>query len=279
MPQNPHDHPNTPSDPGDPGYEDIVYEEKDHVATITFNRPAKLNAFRGQTYAEVADALQRAGWNRDIGVIVLTGAGDRAFAVGGDSTEKKSDRVGRGRGILGVPVEEVQSAIRDVPKPVIAKVRGYAIGSGNVLVTLCDLAIAAENAVFGQAGPKMGSVDPGFGTALLARTIGEKKAREMWFTCRKYPAAEALRMGLINQVVPDDELDDEVDQWCREINALSPTALAIAKRSFNADSESIRGIGHLGFQALALYFGTDESKEGGEALRAKRTPDFRGAMG
>lgn len=259
-------------------YEDIRYEEKDHVATITFNRPERLNAFRGHTYAEVADAVERAGWNRDIGVIVLTGAGERAFAVGGDSAERKSDRVGGGRGTVGIPVEAMQTALRDVPKPIIAKVRGYAIGSGNVIVTLCDLAIASETAVFGQAGPKMGSVDPGFGTALLARTIGEKKARELWYLCRKYSAAEALAMGLVNRVVPDGELDAEVDRWCREINQLSPTALAIAKRSFNADSESIRGLGLLGFQALALYFGTEESKEGGEALRAKRKPDFRRAM-
>ncbi|MES9541475.1 enoyl-CoA hydratase-related protein [Actinomadura sp. NPDC000600] len=263
----------------EPVYEDILYQEKDHVATITFNRPDRLNAFRGQTYAEVTDAVLRAGWNRDIGVIVLTGAGDRAFAVGGDSAEKKSDRVGAGRGSVGIPVEEMHSAIRDVPKPVIAKVRGYAVGSGNVIVTVCDLAIAGESAVFGQAGPKVGSVDPGFGTAFLARIVGEKKAREFWYLCRKYPAREALDMGLINHVVPDDLLDDEVDRWCREINDLSPTALALAKRSFNADSENIRGIGQLAFQALALYFGTEESKEGGNAWRAKRKPDFRGAMG
>jgi 2-ketocyclohexanecarboxyl-CoA hydrolase len=259
-------------------YEDILYAEKNRVATITFNRPEKLNAFRGHTYAEVADAIHRAGWNQEIGVIVLAGAGGRAFAVGGDSSEKKSDRVGTGRGTVGIPVEELQTAIRDVPKPVIAKVRGYAIGSGNVLVTLCDLAIASENAIFGQAGPKMGSVDPGFGTAFLARTVGEKRAREIWYLCRRYPAQQALAMGLVNHVVPDDELDDEVDRWCEEINALSPTAIAIAKRSFNADSENIRGISSLGFQALALYFGTDESKEGGSALREKRTPDFHGAM-
>ena len=258
-------------------YEDILYQEKEHVATITFNRPDRLNAFRAQTYAEVTDAVLRAGWNRDIGVIVLTGAGKRAFAVGGDSGEKKSDRVGRGRGSVGNGVEEMQSAIRDVPKPVIAKVRGYAVGSGNVIVTLCDLAIASDDAVFGQAGPKVGSVDPGFGTALLARIVGEKKAREIWYLCRKYPAQEALAMGLINHVVPGERLDDEVDQWCREINALSPTALALAKRSFNADSENIRGIGQLAFEALALYFGTEESKEGGDAWRAKRKPDFRGA--
>lgn len=256
-------------------YKDIAYHEEDGVATITFNRPEKLNAFRGQTYGEVADAIMTAGWNPEIGVIVLTGAGDRAFGVGGDSSEKKSDRVGHGRGILGIPVEDMQSAIRDVPKPVIAKVRGYAIGSGNVIVTLCDLAIAGESAVFGQAGPKVGSVDPGFGTAFLSRTVGEKRAREIWYLCRKYSAAEALAMGMVNAVVPDDELDAEVARWCAEINALSPTAVAIAKRSFNADSENIRGISAMGFQALSLYFTTDEAQEGGLAFRERRKPNFR----
>jgi 2-ketocyclohexanecarboxyl-CoA hydrolase len=259
-------------------YEDILYSEDNHVATITFNRPERLNAFRGQTYSEAADAVLRAGWNRDIGVIVLTGAGSRAFGVGGDKHEKKADRVGTGRGMLGVAAEELQSAIRDVPKPVLAKVRGYAIGSSNVLVTLCDLAIASDNAIFGQAGPKMGSVDPGFGTALLARVVGEKKAREMWYLCRKYTAQEALDMGLVNAVVPDDQLDAEVATWCEEINSKSPTALAIAKRSFNADSEQIRGIGNLAFQALALYFNTEEAKEGGNALRENRIPDFRKSL-
>jgi 2-ketocyclohexanecarboxyl-CoA hydrolase len=257
-------------------YEDILYEERNRVAHITFNRPDRLNAFRGHTYSEVADAVLRAGWNREIGAIVLTGAGGRAFAVGGDKDEKKGDRISSGRGLLGVSGEELQSAIRDVPKPVIAKVRGYAVGSGNVLVTLCDLCIAADTAKFGQAGPRMGSVDPGWGTAYLARTIGEKRAREFWYLCRQYSAQDALAMGLINCVVPEAELDAEVDRWCAEINQKSPTAIAIAKLSFNADSESIRGISHLGFQALALYFGTEESKEGGAALREKRTPDFFG---
>lgn len=259
-------------------YEDVLYEVEDRVATITFNRPDRLNAFRSQTYAEVTDAINRAGWDKEIGVIVLTGAGDRAFGVGGDSSIKKGDRVGTGIGMVGNGVENLQTAIRDVPKPVIAKVRGYAIGSANVLVTLCDLAIASENAIFGQAGPKMGSVDPGFGTALLARVVGEKKAREIWYLCRKYPAEEALKMGLINTVVPNEQLDAEVRQWCVEINAKSPTAITLAKRSFNADSENIRGIGQMAFPALALYFGTDESKEGGNALREKRVPDFRSAM-
>lgn len=259
-------------------YEDILYDVADRVATITFNRPHRLNAFTAQTYREVTDAVHRAAWDPEIGVIVLTGAGDRAFGVGGDSAVKKGDRIGTGVGMVGNGVEYLQSAIRDAPKPVIAKVRGYSIGSANVLVTLCDLALASDNAIFGQAGPRMGSVDPGFGTALLARVVGEKKAREIWYLCRKYTADEALQMGLVNAVVPNDELDAEVDRWCAEINAKSPTALALAKRSFNADTENIRGIGQLAFQSLALYLRSDESKEGGNALREKREPDFRSAM-
>jgi 2-ketocyclohexanecarboxyl-CoA hydrolase len=255
-------------------YEDIVYQEQDGVATITVNRPESLNAFRLGTYDEVADAIHRAGWNKEIGVIVLTGAGTRAFGVGGDSSNKKWERAGRGT--IGVPVEQVHAAIRDVPKPVIAKVRGYAIGGGNVICTMCDLTIAGESAVFGQVGPKMGSVDPGFGTAYLARSVGEKKAREMWYLCRRYTAREALAMGLVNAVVPDGELDAEVDRWCAEILDRSPTAIAIAKRSFNADTEHIRGISSLGFQAVALYYQTDECKEANSAFREKRKPNFRG---
>ena len=254
-------------------YNDILYEEKNGIATITFNRPEALNAFREGMYEEVTDAIHRAGWNKEIGVIVLTGAGSRAFGVGGDTSNKKSERAGRGT--IGVPVEQLQAAIRDVPKPVIAKVRGYAIGGGNVLCTLCDLTIAGESAQFGQVGPKVGSVDPGFGTAYLSRLVGEKKAREMWFLCRRYSAREALAMGLINAVVPDDQLDAEVEKWCAEILERSPTAISIAKASFNADSENIKGISSLGFQALALYYQTDEAKEAGSAFREKRKPVFR----
>lgn len=262
-------------------YQDLLYEVRDHVATITLNRPEVLNAFRGQTCVELLDAFGRAGYDRDIGAIVLTGSGERAFCTGGDQSGHdesgggKSGRYGGGRGILGMPIDEVHTMMRDVPKPVVAKVRGYAIGGGNVLATICDLTLAAESAIFGQVGPKMGSVDPGFGTAYLSRVIGEKKAREMWFLCRRYSAREACEMGLVNQVVPDAELDAEVDRWCAELVQRSPTAIALAKRSFNADSEAIRGIGSLGFQAVALYYGTDEAKEGGEALREKRPPDFR----
>ena len=258
-------------------FEDIIYEKANGVGTITFNRPDKLNAFRMQTYEEVIEALKEAGWDREVGVIVLTGAGGKAFGVGGDTSDKKSDR--NRRGTIGVPIDEIHTLIRDVPKPVIAKVRGYAIGGGNVLATLCDMTLASENAQFGQVGPKVGSVDPGFGTAYLARIVGEKKAREMWYMCRRYSAREAQEMGLVNKVVPDDQLDAEVDAWCAELMERSPTALAIAKRSFNADTESLRGISHLGFESVALYYGTDEAKEGGNAFREKRKPDFRSKQG
>jgi 2-ketocyclohexanecarboxyl-CoA hydrolase len=255
-------------------YEDILYEERDRVATITFNRPHRMNAFRAQTYAECVDAIHRAGWNREIGAIVLTGTGDRAFSVGGDAKEeKKADRVGRGPGTTGCSVEFLWTVMRDVPKPVIAKVRGYAIGAGNIVVTMCDLAIASETAVFGQVGPRVGSVDP-FGTAMLSRVVGEKRAREIWYLCHRYPAAEAVTMGLVNRVVPDDQLDAAVDEWCAELLLKSPTALGIAKRSFNATDEGLRGAGMLGLSALGLYFQTDEAREGGDAFREKRDPDF-----
>jgi 2-ketocyclohexanecarboxyl-CoA hydrolase len=253
-------------------YQDILYDAREGVATITINRPEKLNAFRGITCDELIHAFNRAGWAKEIGVIVLTGAGGRAFCTGGD----QSAHAGAydGKGTIGLPIEALHNIIRMVPKPVIAKVRGYAIGGGNVLATLCDLTLAAETAQFGQVGPKMGSVDPGFGTAFLARVVGEKKAREIWYLCRRYSAAEAQAMGLVNKVVPDDQLDTEVEAWCRELLEKSPTALAIAKRSFNADSENIAGISALGMQTLQLYYETDESKEGVRALQEKRKPDF-----
>jgi 2-ketocyclohexanecarboxyl-CoA hydrolase len=258
-------------------YNDVLYEQKGATVTITVNRPDVMNAYRSQTYAEVTDAILTAGWDPQVSAIVLTGAGTKAFGTGGDTNEKKADRKG-GFGTVGVPVELLHAAIRDVPKPVIAKVRGYAIGGGHVMVTICDLTIAGESAVFGQIGPKMGSVDPGYGTAFLARIVGEKKAREIWYLCRRYTAKEALAMGLVNAVVPDDQLDAEVDRWCEEIGQRSPTAIAIAKRSFNADSEHIRGIASMGYQALALYYQTPESKEGGNARREKRPPRFRDVM-
>ena len=256
-------------------FKDIIYTEQAGVATITINRPKVYNAFSSNTCEELIQAFGKAGWNRDIGVVVLTGAGDKAFCTGGDQSADAEDGGYGGRGTIGLPVEELQSIIRDIPKPVIARVNGYAIGGGNVLVTLCDLAIASDKAQFGQVGPKVGSVDPGFGTALLARVVGEKKAREIWYLCRRYSAQDALAMGLVNTIVPHDQLDAEVAKWCAEILQMSPTAIALAKRSFNVDTEMIRGISSFAMQALKLYYDTDESKEGGNAFREKRKPEFR----
>jgi 2-ketocyclohexanecarboxyl-CoA hydrolase len=257
-------------------YEDILFTTEGRTATICINRPKKYNAFRPRTVVELLDAFLKAGWDKDIGSIVLTGAGDKAFCTGGDQSDHAGGQYGDNdaRGPVGMPVDELHSAIRDVPKPVIAKVRGYAIGGGNVFATICDLTIAAESAIFGQVGPKMGSVDPGFGTAYLARVVGEKKAREMWYMCKRYTAQEALAMGLVNAVVPDDKLDAEVAAWCSELNKRSPTAIALAKKSFNADTESIRGMGGLAMQALRMYYNTEESQEGVKALNEKREPDF-----
>jgi 2-ketocyclohexanecarboxyl-CoA hydrolase len=254
-------------------YEDILYRVDAGVAHITINRPQVMNAFRGQTCEELIHAFNAAGWDKSIGVIVLGGAGDKAFCTGGDQSAHEGQY--DGRGLIGLPIEDLHSVIRDVPKPVIARVQGYAIGGGNVLATLCDLTIASEKAVFGQVGPKVGSVDPGFGTAYLARVVGEKKAREIWYLCRRYSAAEALAMGLVNTVVPHDQLDAEVATWCAEIMERSPTAITIAKRSFNADSDNIRGIGGMGMQALSMYYATEESREGVRAFNEKRKPDFR----
>ncbi|MFI4947455.1 MAG: enoyl-CoA hydratase-related protein [Alphaproteobacteria bacterium] len=260
-------------------FHDILYEKERGVATITINRPDVLNAFRAETVEEMLEAMRDAEGDREIGVVVLAGAGNRAFCAGGDNSARAGggERDGGygGRGLVGLPIEELHSAIRDSRKPVIAKVQGYAIGGGNVLATVCDLTIASEKAVFGQVGPRVGSVDPGWGTAYLSRLVGEKRAREIWFLCRRYTAAEAFQMGLVNKVVPEGELDSEVAAWCQEILALSPTAIAIAKRSFNADSENIRGIGALGFESLALYYNTEEAKEGTTAFLEKRRPDFR----
>ena len=256
-------------------FKDLIYTEKDGVATIIINRPKVYNAFSNQTAEELIKAFNMAGWNPDIGVVVLTGVGDKAFCTGGDQSADSHEGSYGGRGTPGMPVEELHTIIRDIPKPVIARVNGYAIGGGHVFHVLCDLTIASDNAIFGQVGPAMGSVDPGFGTAYLARLVGEKKAREIWYMCRRYSAQEAKEMGLVNAVVPFDKLDEEVDAWCQEIMAKSPTALAIAKRSFNADTEHIRGLGVLGFQALKGYYETEESKEGGRAFQERRKPEFR----
>ena len=247
---------------------DVLYEKQGGIAWITINRPERRNAFRAQTVRELI-ACFRDAWNDSaVGVAVLTGAGDKAFCSGGDQKEH----------VAGPELMEVGSLhglIRTFPKPVIAMVNGYAIGGGHVLHVVCDLSVAADTAIFGQTGPRVGSVDPGFGTAYLARIIGEKKAREIWYLCRQYSAAEALDMGLVNAVVPAAELRAEVERWCAELLAKSPTALKIAKYSFNADSDNIAGIGAMGFSAVELYYDTDEAQEGVRAFLEKRQPDFR----
>jgi 2-ketocyclohexanecarboxyl-CoA hydrolase len=257
-------------------YKDITYEVGSSAVRVTINRPEVMNAFRLQTVEELIHALQRANEEQSVNAVVLTGAGDKAFCTGGDQKAHLSeDGLYGPRGTVGLPIEELQTALRDLRKVSIARVQGFAIGGGNVLATLCDLTLASDKAVFGQVGPKVGSADPGWGTALLARHIGEKRAREMWFLCRRYTAQQAYEMGLVNKVVPHEQLDAEVEVWTAEINLMSPTALAIAKRSFNADSENIRGISFLGVQAVKHYYMSEESKEGVRAFNEKRKPDFK----
>ena len=257
-------------------YEDILYEAKDGIATIKMNRPKVYNAFRPKTIEELIEAFTLAGEDPEIGVIILTGAGDKAFCTGGDMGEW---HVGEGYSGaswtgIGLPMERLHRLIRSVPKPVIASVNGYAIGGGNVLQVLCDLAIASETAVFGQVGPRVGSFDAGFGTAYLARLVGERKAREIWMLCRRYSAKEALQMGLINHVVPKEQLAQETEGWAKEVLALSPTALKAIKYSFNADTEHIAGLTNLAMASLGLYYRTPESGEGHNAFEEKRPTDF-----
>jgi 2-ketocyclohexanecarboxyl-CoA hydrolase len=257
-------------------FEDVLYEVRDQVAWITINRPQVRNAFRARTVDEMVAAFRAAWADGDVGAVVLTGAGDKAFCSGGDQKDRSSSGYGKGSGI-GLDVAALHSVIRSIPKPVIAMVNGYAIGGGHVLHVLCDLSIAADTAIFGQTGPRVGSVDPGFGTAYLARIVGEKKAREIWYLCRQYSAAEALEMGLVNKVVPATELRAEVESWCSELLEKSPTALKLAKFSFNADTDHIHGITEMGFSALELYYTTAEAQEGRNAFVEKRKPDFRKA--
>jgi 2-ketocyclohexanecarboxyl-CoA hydrolase len=242
------------------------------AAWITINRPKVYNAFRGRTVEELIQAFQLAANDKAIASVVLTGAGDRAFCTGGDQSAHDGNY--DGRGVVGLPIEELQSMIRDIPKPVIARVNGFAIGGGNVLATLCDLTIAADTAQFGQVGPKVGSFDAGWGTAFLARHVGDKRAREIWFLNERYSAKEALDMGLVNKVVPAAELDAAVNDWTEKLSQRSPTALAFLKRSFNADSDAIRGISNMALHAVKLYYATPESKEGVNAFNEKRAPDF-----
>jgi 2-ketocyclohexanecarboxyl-CoA hydrolase len=257
-------------------FEDILYEKADGIATITINRPKVLNAFRAETVDEMVEAFKDAWADRTVGVVILTGAGDRAFCVGGDQTVRaQGGYQGRKtRSDIGLDVEDLHGIIREIPKPLIAAINGYAIGGGHVLHVLCDLSIAADTARLGQVGPKVGSVDPGFGTAYLARVVGEKRAREIWYLCRQYSAQEAAAMGLVNHVVPAERLMEEARAWAREILAMSPTAIKLAKASFNADTDHIKGIGSLGMSALALYYTTEEATEGHKAFIEHRPPDF-----
>jgi len=254
-------------------FEDVLYEARDGVAWITINRPQVRNAFRARTVNELIAAFRAAWEDDDVGVAVLTGAGDRAFCSGGDQKERGG--AGYGGSGIGLDMAGLHGVIRGIPKPVIAMVNGYAIGGGHVLHVICDLSIAADSAVFGQTGPKVGSVDPGFGTAYLARIVGEKRAREIWYMCRQYSAQEAYEMGLVNKVVPAAQLRAEVEAWCRELLEKSPTALQLAKQSFNADTDHIHGISELGFSAVALYYQTPEALEGRNAFVEKRPPQFR----
>ena len=252
-------------------FEDVDYTKREGIARIAINRPKVHNAFRARTVEELIAAFQDAWDDPEIGVVVLTGAGDKAFSSGGD--QKAREGTGYG-GMRGGAVENLHSIIRNIPKPVIAAVNGYAIGGGHVLQVLCDLSIASDQAILGQVGPRVGSVDPGYGTAYLARIVGEKKAREIWMLCRQYTAQEALEMGLVNKVVPHDQLGAEVEAWCKELLDKSPTALALVKSSMNADTDGIGGIGKLGFQALGLFYGTEEAAEGKNAFVEKRPVDF-----
>lgn len=255
-------------------FTDITYEVSELIATITINRPDRYNARRGRTVDELLAAFKHAWVDKNVGAIILTGAGEKAFCTGGDQKERATTG-GYGDTETGMfEIESLHKLIRAVPKPVIAAVNGFAIGGGHVLHVLCDLSIASETAKFGQVGPRVGSFDAGFGTAYLARVVGEKRAREIWFLCEQYDAATAERWGLVNKVVAPNQLISSAREWAKKVASLSPTALKTLKHSFNADSDHIGGIQSLAFDVLDLYTETDESKEGGKAFTEKRSPDF-----
>lgn len=256
-------------------YEDILFDYFEGIARITINRPQVRNAFRPKTTMEISNALSICREDNDIYVVVLTGAGDKAFCSGGDQNVKgKGGYIGED-GIPRLNVLDVQKQIRSLPKPVIAMVNGYAIGGGHVLHVICDLSIASGNAIFGQTGPRVGSFDAGFGSSYLARVVGQKKAREIWFLCRQYSAQEALEMGLVNTVVPFDQLEDETVKWAQEMMQLSPMALRMIKMGLNAELDGEAGIQELAGNATLLYYLTDEAQEGKHAFLEKRKPDFK----
>lgn len=253
-------------------FKDILYEKKNGVAKITINRPQAYNAFTTNTLKEVAQALEDAELDPAAGVVVLTGAGDKAFCTGGDL--KEAAQPGGYSKQMDYWHNEVHRRIRMIPKPVLAAVNGYAIGGGQILQLICDLSIASENARFGQAGPRVGSFDAGFGASYLTRVVGEKKAREIWFLCRQYTAQEALQMGLVNKVVPADKLAEEVDKWCQEMLVLSPTALRFCKLAFNAETDHQFGFEAWSGGAVRQFWATKEAEEAKKAFSEKRKPDF-----
>ncbi len=261
--------------PGGGDYEDIRYELAEGIAKITIDRPEVRNAFRPETVVELSNAFERAREDAEIGVIVLTGEGPLAFCSGGDQRVRgDSGYVAAGAAVGRFHVTDLHLQIRRLPKPVVAMVAGYAVGGGHVLHVLCDLTIAADNSRFGQTGPQVGSFDGGFGASLLAAQVGPKKAKEIWFLCRQYSAAEALDMGLVNTVVPLEELEEETVRWCREMLALSPFSLRLLKASFNAAEDGLAGIQQLAHDANLLFYMSDEAQEGRDAYREKRPPDF-----
>ena len=255
-------------------YDDVIYETSGGIAKITINRPEVRNAFRPQTLFELSDAFEAARDDPGVGVVILTGAGRDAFCSGGDQRVRGDDGYLDDKGIGRLNVLDLQVQIRRLPKPVIAMVAGYAIGGGHVLHIVCDLTIAADNGRFGQTGPKVGSFDGGYGAGLLARIVGHKKAREIWYLCEQYDAGEALAMGLANKVVPLDRLEEETVAWAQKILEKSPLALRLLKAAFNADTDGLAGIQQLAGDATLLYYMSEEAKEGRDAYVEKRPPRF-----
>jgi naphthoate synthase len=260
-------------------YEDVLYEKGDGLAKITIDRPEVRNAFRPRTIAELREAFTLARDDLEVGAVIFTGAGGEAFSSGGDQRIRGDDgyvgddEIGK-KGVGRLDVGDLHVQIRRLPKPVVAMVAGYAVGGGHILHLVCDLTIAADNAVFGQTGPRVGSFDGGFGASLLARNIGVKRAKEVWFLCRLYGAEEALEMGLVNKVVPLEELERETVAWCREMLALSPLSLRMLKASFNAEEDGLTGLQQLAHDANLLFYMTEEGQEGRNAYQQGRQPDY-----
>jgi naphthoate synthase len=256
-------------------YKEIKFDFFEGIAKITINRPRYRNAFTPDTTLEMCDAMVRCREDAEISVVVLTGEGDKAFCSGGDQNVKSFAGYIGSDGVPRLNILDLQKQIRSIPKPVIAMVNGYAIGGGHVLHVICDLSIASENAIFGQTGPKVGSFDAGFGSSYLARVVGQKKAREIWFLCEQYSAAEALDMGLVNKVVPLEKLEDTTVEWCQKIMQHSPLALRMIKAGLNAELDGQAGIQELAGNATMLYYMTEEAQEGKKAFLEKRKPDFK----